>query len=224
MGSAPTGSSCPRTRRRTCSPRARRSRSGRACPTGTWAGRRTTRRRSWPRSAPIRSGPRARRRDHRVRGQDARHRLGRHPRHVRRPEQRRATRGGQGRGLRARVHRADGHARQEADLAQLVRVGRAVGVGQPAIGAVRRERRGRDLRQRVHPLGERARLPRRQESDGLLRAVGVHAALHAAVRHPAGGQARLPVRAVPARDQSQRDRTASAASRPSSASWSAGGT
>ena len=57
------------------------------------------------------------------RRQDARHRLGLHPRDVRRPEQRRPARGGPGRGLRARVHRADGHAGQEADLAQLLRVG-----------------------------------------------------------------------------------------------------
>ena len=150
--------------------------------------------------------PGARRRDHRLRRQDARHRLRRHPRHVRRPEQRRATRGGQGRGLRARVHRADGHAGQEADLAQLVRVRRTLGVGQPAVGPVRRERRRRDLRQRVHPVGERARLPRHQEGDGLLRAVGVHAALHAPVRHAARGQARLPVRAVPARARGERHR------------------
>ena len=119
--------------------------------TATWAARRTTRRRSWRRSAPTRSWyepfadsapalvPRVRRakalflnhvldqpadrprqarstrsrtststssreRDDGIvvqRRQDARDRLGDHPRDVRRPEQRRPARGGQGRGLRA---------------------------------------------------------------------------------------------------------------------------
>ena len=44
-----------------------------------------------------------------------------------------------------------------------------VAVGEPAVEPLRRERRGRGLRRRVHPVGERARLPRRREGDGLLR-------------------------------------------------------
>ncbi len=110
----------------------------------------------------------ARRRDGRLRRQDARDRLGADARHVRRSEQRGPAREGEGRGLRARVHRADGHARKVADLSALLRARRLVAVGQPALEPLRRERRRRRLRRGVHPVGERARLPRRREGDRLL--------------------------------------------------------
>ena len=67
------------------------------------------------------------------RREDARDRLGADACHVRRAEQRRPAREGEGRGLRARVHRADGHARQDTDLAAIVRAQRDVAVGQSAL-------------------------------------------------------------------------------------------
>ncbi len=63
----------------------------------------------------------ARRRHGRQRREDARDGLGAHARDVRRAEQRDAAREGQGRGLRARLHRPARHAGPEAALAPLLR-------------------------------------------------------------------------------------------------------
>ena len=92
------------------------------------------------------------------------------------------------------------------DLPQLLRGGGEVAVRQPALVALRRERRGADLRPGVHPVGERARLPRRREGDGVLRGLGILAPLHAAVGHAPGGQARLHARADRPRAAGQRHR------------------
>ena len=84
----------------------------------------------------------ARRRHGRQRREDARDRLRAHARDVRRAEQRDAAREGQGRGLRARLHRPARHARPEAAVPPLLRGDRGLAVRPPALQPIRRERRG----------------------------------------------------------------------------------
>ena len=74
-----------------------------------------------------------------------------------------------------------------------------------AVESLRRKRRGGHLRQRPHPLGERARLPRRRQGGRVLCAVRVHAPLHAPIGHAPGGQARLPLRPSAPRPEGQWD-------------------
>ncbi len=95
------------------------------------------------------------------------------------------------------VHRADEHARREADLPRLLRDdgerdGHAVRLS--AVVALRRERRDLRVRQCVHPLGGRSPPPRPREAEDLLPAVGIPGRLPVPGLHAAGGQARLPGR------------------------------
>ena len=216
--------------------RARRSRTGRACRTASWAARRTTRpsfmatlgadpefyapfadsgaplvprvrregavpqpRADQPADRPRQAGARGRGRLRARRArdattgsscqrrEDARDRLGDHARDVRRAEQR----GARSRRARPRTTRWSSSRRwtrrARSSLCRRVVRGRArdVAVRPPALEPLRRERRGRRLRQRVHPVGERPRLPRRREGDRLLRASGFMQPLHAAVGHAA---------------------------------------
>jgi aromatic ring hydroxylase len=62
--------------------------------------------------------------------------LGADPRHVRGPEQRGDAGEGQGRGLRAGVHRADGHAGQEARVPHVLRAGGHVALERAAVQPV----------------------------------------------------------------------------------------
>ena len=81
-------------------------------------------------------------------------------------------------------------------LPRLLRAARAIARSTTRSPAASTRTTRSRLRQRAHPLGERARLPRRRARDRLLRAVRVLQPLQAAVRHAAGGQARLHVRAA----------------------------
>ena len=187
---------------------------GAACPTASWAARPTTRRRSWPRWARIRSSTRrssrtpatgidatptkalflnhvlinppvdrnepvhevadvfvhvvreTRRRHRRVGREDARDRLGADARHVRRAEQRRAR----SRPARPRTTRSSSSRRwTRPGTTLLCRPSYEHNAHSPvrpsALQPLRRERRGADLRRGVHPLGERARLPRRRAGE-----------------------------------------------------------
>ena len=238
-GSRRTSSSCRATPRRSCSRRGRRSPPGRACRTGSWAGRPTTRRRSWRRSGRRRSSTRpsrrARRRWYRRYAEQAlflNHVLINPPidrnREVHEVEDvyvhvvkerddgmvvsgakmlatgsalTHATFVAQNSAVRLEKGKAEDYAlvfiapmdtpgktlisRRSYELAALV------AVGQSTLEPLRRERRRRRLRRGVHPVGERARLPRRREGDRLLPRVRVHEPLHAAGRNAPRGEARL---------------------------------
>ena len=128
-----------------------------------------------------------RRRHLRVGRQGGGDQLGAHPLQFPRPEHgagdHRSRHGGD-------VHRADGHARHQADLPGVLRIrrrGDRLAVGLSADLALRRERRDLRLRQRVHPVGERADPPRHRAAEELLSEVRLlqrlhHAGLHAACR------------------------------------------
>ncbi len=92
------------------------------------------------------------------------------------------------------VHRADEHARHQADLPAILRVrrrGDRLAVGLSADLALRRERRHLRVRQCVHPLGERVHPPRRRAAEELLSEVRLLQRLHHAGLRAARGEARF---------------------------------
>ena len=105
----------------------------------------------------------ARRRHRRQRREDARDGLGAHARDVRRAEQRRRS----SRRARPRTTRSSSSPRwtrraRSSLCRRSYEATARLAVRPPALQPLRRERRGHRLRQRVHPVGERPRLPRRR--------------------------------------------------------------
>ena len=92
------------------------------------------------------------------------------------------------------VHRAHEHARHQAHLPRLLRVGRRrhrLALGLSAHLPLRRERRHLRVRQRLHPLGERVHPSRRRAPEAVLSALGLRQRLHAAGLHAARREARV---------------------------------